>query len=321
MANNYEICRMQESEVVHAVTIWLQQYELYCARTDLFPHYWRENVSEITRYLTNKALNGAAIAVRSGTKMLGYLAYDELPFNGEKSVFCPAIAHAAIDEYKEEAYLSLYKHISKEWVDRDIFNHMWTIFYNDTKLRSILYDLGFGSYLVDAYAHTNDAFISNMAYKVTEAKLQDTELLYNLIDESKEYYRSAPIFLNRDQYLKEDIEAIIEKNKIFIAWDAHHAIGFIHVGISQRYNIFNLSIKNCGLIDEIGAYIKPEYRGKGLGKDLLKNVFDYCINNGICAIHVDFETANLFANKFWKKYFKPMLLSTRRTINKNINEL
>jgi len=311
---------MQESDITEAVGIWVQQYELYCGRSDLFPYYWIESTKEIAQFLTKKVTNGAAIVIKSCDKLLGYLAYDEFPFNGEKSVFCPAVAHATVDEYKKEVYLSLYKFISAEWVSRDIFNHMWTIFYNDIKLRSILYDLGYGSYLVDAYTHKNDSLIINPVYEVKEAKLQDAEILYDLVEESREYYKSAPIFLNRDQYSKESIEAIINSNKVFIAWEGHDAIGFIHVGISHRYNIIDLSINNCGLIDEIGAYIKPEYRGKGLGKNLLKHVFDYCSDIGIDDIHVDFETANLYANKFWKKCFSPMLLSTRRTINKDINE-
>jgi len=98
------------------------------------------------------------------------------------------------------------------------------------------------------------------------------------------------------------------------------AIGFINVSVSQDKNIIEMWTENCGLIDEIGAYIKPQYRGKGIGKELLKNVFDFCKSNSIQSIHVDYETANIFANKFWKKYFRPMLLSVRRTINKNIND-
>jgi GNAT superfamily N-acetyltransferase len=320
MANNCEICRMQEPDIAGAAAIWVRQYELYCGGSDLFPRHWIENTGEITRYLAKKVVGGAAIAIKSGKKLLGYLTYDEFPFHGEKSVFCPVIAHAAIDEYKEEAYLSLYKYISGEWVDRDVLNHMWTIFYHDTKLKGILYDLGFGSYLVDAYTHTNKTLAANSAFEVREAKLQDADLLYDLVEESRAYYKSAPIFLNREQCSREDIENVINRNKVFIAWEARNAVGFIHVGISQTYNIIDLSTKSCGLIDEIGAYIKPGYRGKGLGKDLLKNVFDHCRDNGVDGIHVDFETANLFANKFWKKHFNPMLLSARRTINKNMNQ-
>ena len=73
------------------------------------------------------------------------------------------------------------------------------------------------------------------------------------------------------------------------------------------------------MISEIGAYIKLEYRNKKIGMELLKFANNYCRGISAPYIHVDFETANLYGNKFWRKYFTPMLLSMRRTINKDIN--
>jgi GNAT superfamily N-acetyltransferase len=72
-------------------------------------------------------------------------------------------------------------------------------------------------------------------------------------------------------------------------------------------------------ISPLGIYIKSEYRGKGIGKSLLDKVFQYCKDNGIKYIHVDFETANTNANNFWPKYFNPIILSVRRTVNKDVN--
>lgn len=320
MINKFTISKMQESDITQAIKIWIEQYERYCSSDEAFPYYWRKNTEKMEGFLNRKVLEGTAIVAKSDNKLAGYLAYDEFPFNGEKSVFCPAIAHAAHEEYKEEVYLSLYKSISEEWVSRNVFNHMWTINYNDTELRSILFDLGFGSYLIDAFACTDNSIRSNSACKIRKAEAQDVETLYDLVEESREYYSAAPLFLKRDQYSREDILQIIQKNNVFIAWENGIAAGFINVSISQIGNYIDLSVRNSGLMDEIGAYIKLSYRNKGIGKRLTEAAFDFCNVNNIQTIHVDFETANLYANKFWKKFFKPMLLSVRRTINKNIND-
>lgn len=320
MWNKFLKCRMQESDITQALKIWQEQYERYCSSDEAYPDHWINDTEELEGFLRSRVQSAAAIVAKLDDTVIGYMAYEEFPFNGENSVFCPPIAHAAVEKYKEEAYLSLYKSISKDWVDRNIFNHMWIINYNDLKLRSILYDLGFGSYLVDGFACPNTEIIDTSGYKIRKAELQDVEILYSLVEESREYYSSAPLFLKRDEYSTDDISEVIQNSKVFIAFDDNSAIGFININISQENDIINLSVSNSGQIDEIGAYIKPEYRGRGLGKGLLKNVFDYCYSNGIKSIHVDFETANLFANKFWRKYFSPMLLSVRRTINKNIND-
>ncbi|HEY9061129.1 MAG TPA: GNAT family N-acetyltransferase [Pseudobacteroides sp.] len=319
MINKIITSRMQESDITQALKIWGEQYGRHCS-SEAYPDHWKKNTREIEEFLKRKVESRTGIVAKLDNSLIGYLTYDEFPFNGEKSVFCPSIAHAAVEEYKEEAYLSLYKSISKEWVDTYIYNHMWTINYNDTKLRDILYDLGFGSYLIDAFTITDNKIYSNSPYEIRRAELQDVEILYSLVEESRQYYHSAPLFLKRDQSSKNEILEIIQKGNVFIAWEDNKAIGFINVSVSKRDNIIDLSVSNSGLIDEIGAYIQPEYRGKALGKELLKNVFDYCNKNDIKSVHVDFETGNLFANKFWRKYFNPMLISVRRTINKNIND-
>lgn len=317
--NKYNIREMTVPDISDAVGVWAEQYKLYCADNE-FPDYWRKNTKDIAAFLKNKVEKDTAFIIAADDRIIGYLAYDEFPFHGEKSVFCPSAAHAVLEEYKEAAYPVLYQIASQRWASKNIFNHMWTINYNDAKLRSILYDLGFGSYLIDAFANTNSEITSRSMFKIERAEEKDKHVLYDLVEKSREYYSSAPLFLRRDEYKVEDIIEVIRNGNVFIAWDGPAAVGFINVSISQENNVIEMYTKSYGLIDELGVYIKPAYRGKGLGTELLRCIFDFCRSNGLEGIHVDFETANLFANKFWRKYFKPMLLSVRRTINKDIND-
>ena len=320
MNNKIRIHKMNECDINQAADIWQNSYNKYSSGNESFPSYWKTNTTEIKYFLKQKVKDGASFAAEADGILIGYLAFDEFNFNGEESVFCPSIGHAVIDDYADKAYPLLYQAAAKDWVSRNIFNHMWTINYNDTRLKKTLYDLGFGSYLIDAFARTDAKLDAASSYQIRKASANDAEILYSLVEESREYYASSPLFLKRDSYSIDDISQILTNGNVFIAFDNTIQVGFINLSVSQESNCIDLSVKNCGMIDEIGAYIKPEHRGNNLGKDLLKNVFNYCASNNIELIHVDFETANLFANKFWKKYFSPVLLSVRRTINKNIND-
>ena len=137
------------------------------------------------------------------------------------------------------------------------------------------------------------------------------------LTEFNEYYRSAPLFLKRDIETQEEVKKYIigENNAIFIALKENKIVGFINIRKSEENDQITLVRKNTGLIDPLGAYIKKEFRQFGLGTQLLNNVFDWCNQNDIKNIHVDFESANQNAHQFWPKYFVPILFSVKRRIN------
>ncbi|TCT16204.1 acetyltransferase (GNAT) family protein [Natranaerovirga pectinivora] len=319
MNDELKVSNLTDLDILEAEKIWVTQYERYCNHGS-FPSYWKEQTELLEKFLMNKIKKKSAVVAKLGDKVIGFLAYDKFPFNGENSVFCPAIGHAATEEYKEKVYHALYKSISQEWVNKSIFNHMWTIFYNDDKLKKILFDLGYGSYLIDAFSDCNILYSENATYDIRKASTKDTDVLYELVKESNHYYSAAPLFLKRDELTLKEIEELILKSNVFIAWDKEIPIGFMNLSITDHNNCIDLSVKDCGLINEIGTYIKVEYRNKKIGSQLLQTVNNYCREVNARYIHVDFETSNLYGNKFWKKYFNPMLLSMRRTINKNIND-
>ena len=258
---------MNESDINQAADIWQGCYNKCSSGNESFPSYWKTSTTELKDFLKQKVKDGSAIAAEADGKIIGYLAFDAFNFNGEESAFCPSIGHAVIDDYADKVYLLLYQAAAKDWVSRNIFNHMWTINYNDTRLKNSLYDLGFGSYLIDAFARTDVKLDAASSYEIRKASPNDTEILYSLVEESRMYYASSPLFLKRDPYSIDDISQIINNGNVFIAFDNNIPVGFINLSVPNENNCIDLSVANCGMIDEIGAYIKPEHRGNNLGKD------------------------------------------------------
>lgn len=318
MISGIKITYMQDFDINEAKKIWNSQYEMYCNNSS-FPSYWKEDNSMIEKFLKAKINNKSAIVAKIDGRVVGFLAYDEFDFHGENSAFCPAIGHAAVEEYKESVYVELYRNISEKWISKNIFNHMWTIFFNDERLKTILFDLGYGSYLVDAFSSCDKEYDVESVCNIRRATTKDIDELFKLVNESKEYYASAPLFLKREEISYKELQELITKNNVYMAWHEDKAVGFLNVSISEKNNFIDMSIKKCGLIDEIGAYINSEYRNKKIGVEMLRFASNYCKEINTQYIHVDFETANLYGNRFWRKHFTPMLLSMRRTINKDIN--
>lgn len=315
----YKISMMEKEDIPCLIEMWHNQYSKYCNK-EVFPDFWSGGKNSITRYLENQIKQDNAIICRKDGLIVGFMAWMYFDFHNERTAFCPIIGHAAVENDSQTIYHRLYMYAAHKWVENNRFNHLWMIFNDDFVTRDMLYDIGFGSYVIDACMNVSKVKIGiDQTYVITKANTEDVDVLYDLVKESMQYYLDTPIFLKRHAYTKQEITEIIEHSNLFVAWDQKNPIGFMNLSVNQDYDTESLASLNSGLINELGAYIKPEYRGTGIGKRLLNELINSCLETNIPYLHVCFETANPFANRFWRKYFKPIVLSVRRTVNKDAN--
>ncbi len=314
------IDKLSKEHIEEAMTIWCSRYREYCFEDEILPIYWSNKTIEFSEYLSYCIENKNAIAAWEEGKLVGFFTYMEIDFNGEASIFCPVIGHSSTAEKEEIIYRDMLVYLSQIWVDKDIFNHLIAVVYKNQRIREFLFQMGFGAHLTDAYSDGNFKYQNKISYTVIRAEENHVKELFDLVEESEAFYHQSPIFLNRDSYSMDQLKEFINENMVFLAYDKNEAVGFINMSISSEKDTETLTVEQCGCIDEIGAYIKAEYRGNKIGQKLLSFAFIAAKEKEVTCFHVDFETANLFANKFWRKYFSPFILSMRRTINKNINQ-
>jgi predicted acetyltransferase len=283
------------------------------------PNFLPGGKDVMEKYFIDRIKNKGVITIKENDRILGYFSWIIINFHNEKSAFCPIIGHFGEEHDKENIYSQLYSYVSKEWVKNNIFNHLWMIHNRDIVLKKLSYDIGFGSYVIDACIKNNVLEEKELQYKIIQATKSDSEILCDLVEESRKYYLSSPIFLKRGMFLKDQIQNIIEKSIVFLAWNNNELIGVVNIRKNNEYDIEQLLTPGSVSIAQLGMYIKSNYRGKGIGKSLLNKVFQYCNENSIKYVHVCFETSNKYANKFWPRYFDSIILSIRRTINKDAN--
>jgi GNAT superfamily N-acetyltransferase len=314
----YQITTMAENEIYTVMDLWYTNYSEYCNKK-ITPDFFPNGKEKMEIYLKEQINKGNAIIIKENDTIFGYFSWIFINFHNENTMFCPIIGHVAIGNGKENIYSQLYKYVSSICIKNSVFNHLWMIFNDDILLKKFSYDMGFGSYVMDAYIKNGIMAKNDCPYKIIMANKNDCNILYDLVEESRNYYHEAPIFLNRKTISEEKIREIIEQNIVFVAWDNNIPIGFINIKKDNQYNIETLETPESVDVSPLGIYIKEEYRRKGIGKKLVEKIFKYCNKNTLEYIHVSFETANPFANNFWKRYFSPVIISVRRTVKKDIN--
>ena len=150
--------------------------------------------------------------------------------------------------------------------------------------------------------------------------MKDTDELLEIAEYSSQYYIESPIFLKRKTLKKQDIENILEECIVLTARAGDKIIGVMSFSVDEDFDSEHLTTADSAYIGNLGAFVYPQYRGKGAGSALLENTFRICRENGKSHIHVSFESSNPYASGFWPRYFKPAIRSVRRTINKDAND-
>lgn len=258
---------------------------------------------------------GYAMAARKDHETVGYMLFNVFPFHDELTAFCPIIAHAAQKNQRRQIFERLYQNLSSELVAKGIPNHTITYFVNDAGLQETVFGLGFGLIVVDAFRGLDSIAYDASNVNIVEADPSRVEVVMGLGEEARGYYLEAPLFLSQKERSREYYEGLFEKDTaLFLAFRDTVPVGIMQIRKNKELDAITLCDINTGLIDHLGAYVKPEYRSQGIGKALLSKCIRWCQNRDITRIHVDFESANLSGRSFWPKYFTATMHSVRRNI-------
>lgn len=283
------------------------------------------------RFIAPLAQAGGGVAVKLAGRLAGYMAYDAFRFHGEATAFCPIMAHAADPQFKLPVYQAMYRHLARRWVDEGSLNHIVTFFCADRQLQELLYDLGFGLYLVDAFRRTDLPVpsrppIAIRASAADPSRRQPTLVtatadhagdLAELLNEARQYYAEPPLFLVRHPEADEPWQRFIENGSagVFMAYAGDQPVGLMVV--AERSDVDPLDLSSS----KLNAYIRQDYRGRGIGTALLSRCVEWSRRRGRKWLHVDWESANLYGNPFWRSHFTPMLYSVRRRLHGDILEV
>jgi GNAT superfamily N-acetyltransferase len=318
----FEILPLQSEHLHDIQALWQRQYARRIAAGDPLPVTWLEDPALFSQSIQRHIDKQSGIVAVLGGKAVGFLGYDRFEFHAEPSAFFPILAHAAEAAHQLALYRLMYTHVAGRLVAQGCLNHFFTFFAQDHQLKTCLFELGFGLYVVDAYRDLSPISGGSLprGISVRIAELPDVEALGGVVQESAAYYAESPLFLKRDGIDTKELAELVaaQDGAVFLALEQDEIIGFLNIRRSSAQDEQTLIDRATGCLDPLGAYIKQEYRGQGIGKALLAQALAWARQQGCAQIHVDYESANLQASRFWPRYFAPSLYSVKRRLNNDL---
>lgn len=148
--------------------------------------------------------------------------------------------------------------------------------------------------------------------EVLEVSKLHNELAYFIQRETQDEYWDFEI-LSEDNISKH-IQSFVDnaERKIYIAKDNDKILGFIACEIIQCHLPIS-SVNKVGYIS--GAFVLPEYRGKGILRSLEALVTEYFKACGLRFVELNFISNNILAKKSWEGLgYKTFREQARKTI-------
>lgn len=309
------ITTFAERHIDAAVDLFLTSYRAERRHCQILPPTPFGDETRLWESIAALAETGG-VAATEGGDLVGYLFYGyQFPFKGQSTVMVPEIGHAAVPEAADRVYPHMLARIGEAWAEQRASLHILGYLAHDADLETRLYRLGYGQILTERLRDLS-AVGADPAIDVELS--DDLGTLAALDAEHRRYYTGSPIFVNkpagdRETLVRDLTEEQARGSAFFVHRRDDKPVAYFVVGPSAQ-NGEGLLLRATNSAQIRGAYVRPAYRGRGIGRALLDACVRWAGDHGFDRMLVEHESANLPGRAFWSRYFTPFVRYTMRYV-------
>jgi ribosomal protein S18 acetylase RimI-like enzyme len=245
---------------------------------------------------------------------LGWVEYADFRGTGVRGAHSPEHGNAATASRSADAWRALYGVAAARWFEAGCRFHAVTCLAGDPVLERTLAESGFGMLLRDALRPlTGIEAAPAPGTRVRRATADDGPALAELEVEHRRHYGRPPVLMIAPPPDSEaDLVHLVETapNTIWLAEADGRAQGFLRFE-AESHGAARISLSPT-TISVTGAYVRPEWRGRGAARVMLARAIDHYRLLGFERMALDYETINPEALAFWPRFFKVIATSYMR---------
>jgi GNAT superfamily N-acetyltransferase len=134
----------------------------------------------------------------------------------------------------------------------------------------------------------------NKMIRVEQATLQHIELLSNLFDQYRVFYKKPSDVAGAKQFLEARMKA--NESVIFVSFDENNQM----TGFTQLYPLFSSTrMKRLWLLNDL--FVNASFRGKGFSVALMEKAKEHCRATNGCGLILETAKTNIIGNKLYPK--------------------
>ena len=276
-----------------------------------------ENPAAIADKLNWLTTNAPGVAVWENGQLVGYLGWflvDQFRRTNRRGAYMAEWGHAAVESQKSRIYRAMYRTAAEQMEAARAQVHAITLLANDAETEKVWYWSGFGLTVVDAI-RPMQPFGAPKPTGVTirKANATDAPRLAQIDEEHCRHYTQPPTFMVLPPSdSAEQFADFLEQpgNSVWIAEDRAQLAGFMRFNAGDYDGVEILNAP--GMVGINAAYVRPEYRGRGIAPAILDAGLAYYAEQGVTRCTTNFESLNPEASALWMRYFQPVAYSLTR---------
>lgn len=282
------------------------------------PRY--EDTAVLTPMLERIVGCAAGVAAMEGERLVGFIAGVVIPeFKGRRAVLSPEWANAALPEGEggdtRAIYERMYAAVAGAWAAAGCSCHLIGQFPDDADALDGWFHQGFGLLCIDGVRDLSMPDVPSAPLEVRRAGPADVAAVTDLSRGLSDHGRASPIFL--DGHPEDEAawaaQLADDERVVYLALASGTPLAYMRIGPA--------SDEACGIImDEgtasiTGAYAVPDARRRGVASALLRACLGWAAEAGYARCAVDWESANIEGNRFWRRHFSPVCYSLMRMVD------
>lgn len=230
-------------------------------------------------------------------------------------------AHGAADPAAPDDLLHLYRELARELVRRDCRLHTVSVFSTEHRVALAFAQLGFGC-IVANQASPLQRMIASLAdlpepdgYTVVRATAELASDLSRLHALLEAHLEASPVFLAAAKAWSAGQWAHWLRGEgavAFVAMCGGSPVGYIKAQ-EPKFDV-SYAVHGDETLSINGMFIERVHRGTGVAQALLAAMAHEGNRRGLQVLSVDHETANIEADRFWRRYFEPVSWALERRI-------
>lgn len=308
-----QIVDFTEKYVADARTLVMENYQEERQHVSSLPE-----IREIPR-LCESAGDGLSVAAVENGRLMGFWGcmgpWENEFGSNAKGMFTPIHFHGAVREKRENIYRRMYQSLAERLVRQGIAYHTVALYAHDFSAVQGLFTCGFGMRCVDAVRTLDEINVTGESARgitCREIGRADFPKIRKLRAGLGEHLGKSPCFIKMSDADIENWQQRKESGsvRVFAAWQEEEPVAYLEIAKDGE----NFVTEVPEMQNICGAYCRPADRGQNIMQMLLNHVIAVLKEEGCSRLGVDYESLNLSAWSFWKKYFDAYTCSLTRRI-------